>query len=196
MDNKPYKHPERGYVINDADHGTIFIGEDPPGGRQRQIEIHSASNAALKLFKDGGFEIQSQPTAKTADNILSNAQDGLLIKSNNAGKENQGIHIDAGGGSITFSAREIIFESTANDKNLVIRSAHNLSLEAGDTLRLEGSVVGIGAKTRMVVASCGPLYMFSNAGVSIVEPKISLSPANLLESIQSLAFNMFNCFKI
>lgn len=72
-----YKHPPKGYVINDGDYGTIFIGEDKETVRKRQIEIHSASDAAVKLFQDGGFEIQSQPTSKLADNILSQSKEGL-----------------------------------------------------------------------------------------------------------------------
>jgi uncharacterized protein (DUF2345 family) len=181
-----YKHPPKGYVINDGDYGSIFIGEDTGVQRQRQIEIHSASNACLKLFKDGGFEIQSQSSSKTADNILSRAKEGLTIKSTG-----DGIRIDAGTGEITFSARSIRFESSGSDQNLVIRSNGNLQLEAGDTIKLDGSVVAIGARNKMVLRSPGPIYMNSGAGISIVEPKSSLVPKNLLQVVQSLATNLF-----
>jgi hypothetical protein len=181
-----YKEPKRGYVINDSDYGTIFIGEDKGEKRQRQVEIHSASDACLKLFKDGGFEIQSQPSSKTADNILSRSKEGLNIKSTG-----DGIRIDAGNGEITFSARAIRFESTGNDQNLIIRSGGNLQLEAGDTIKLDGSVVALGARNKMVLRSPGPIYINSSTGVSIVEPKVSLCPKNLLQVVQTLATNIF-----
>lgn len=180
-----YKHPPNGYVLNNSDYGSVFIGEDKEK-RTRQVEIHSASDACLKLFKDGGFEIQSQPSAELKDNILSQSKHGLAIKSTG-----NGIHIDAGNGEITLSARAIRFESTGNDQNLVIRSKGNLDLEAADTLKLNGSVIAIGARSRMLLRSPGPIYINSSAGVSIVEPKLSLVPTNLLQVVQTLATNIF-----
>jgi len=180
-----YKHP-KGFVINDADYGSIFIGEDDKVDRTRQIEIHSASDACIKLFKDGGFEIQSQATSDTADNILSQSPHGLNIKSTG-----DGIHLDAGNGEITLKARSIRFESSGSDQNFVIRSKANIDIDATDTLRLTGSVVAAGARTRMLLRSPGPIYINSDTGVSIVEPKISLCPANLLSFVQTLATNVF-----
>jgi hypothetical protein len=187
--SKPYQHPKDGYVINDSQYGSIYIGEDSADHRQRQVELHSASDAAVKLFKDGGFEISSQPTAKLKDNILSRAKNGLTIVSES--DLNGGITIDAGSGEITLRARSIKFESTANDRPMVIRSEHNLNIEAGDTLKIKGDVVAIGAETRMLLRSPGPIYINSDAGVTIIEPKISLAPTNLLSFVQSLATNIF-----
>lgn len=179
-----YKSPPKGYVINDADYGTIFIGEDEGVERKRQMELHATSNACIKLFKDGGFEIQSSPSATIGDNILSQSKNGLFVKGKN-------IHLDAGNGEITLSARSIRFESTGNDQNLVVRSNGNIQLEAADTIKLDSSVVAVGAKTRMLLHSKGPIYINSKAGVSIVEPKISLTPTNLLQSVQSMVNNFF-----
>ena len=49
--------PQKGYVFNDSKFGSLFIGSDAGAGvkRPRQVELHSASNAHLKLFEDGGF---------------------------------------------------------------------------------------------------------------------------------------------
>lgn len=179
-----YKHPPKGYVINDGDHGTIFIGEDKETARPRQIELHSASDAAIKLFKDGGFEIQSKPTAKKADNILSEASEGLAIKGKN-------IRLSADG-EITISARSIKFESTGNDNPFIIRSNQNIQVEANNTIKVDGSVVGIGARTRMLFRSPGPIRMFTDIGFSCVEPTASLVPQNLLNSVIISALNMFN----
>lgn len=179
-----YKHPPKGYVINDGDYGTIFIGEDKETVRKRQIEIHSASDAAVKLFQDGGFEIQSQSTSKLADNIVSRSQEGLAIKGKN-------IRLSADG-EITISARAIRFESTGSDTPFIIRSGQNMELYANNTIKVDGSVVGIGARTRMLFRSPGPIRMFTDAGFSCVEPTASLVPQNLLNSVIISALNMFN----
>lgn len=178
-----YKHPPKGYVINDGDYGTIFIGEDKDTNRTRQVELHSASDACLKLFKDGGFEISSQETSKLADNICSRSQEGLAIKATN-------IRLSADQ-EITLSARSIRFESTGGDSSFVIRSANNVQIEADDTIKLDGSVVGVGARTRMLLRSSGPIYINSSAGVSIVEPITSLTPTNLLSFVQTMASTIF-----
>jgi len=177
------ENPSNGYVINDSSYGTIFIGEDSDTkGRIRQIEIHSASDGCIKLFKDSGFELQSQTTA-SSDNIISRSKDGLFV----AGKN---IHLDAKGGTITLSAREIRFESTASDQTFKISANKNLELNA-DNVKITGSEVAIGAKNRMLLRSSGPIYINSDAGVSIVEPKLSLTPTNLLSLVQTLSTNVF-----
>ena len=51
---RPEEQESKGFVINDPAAGTIYIGEDVKTERTRQVEIHSASGAHLKLFKDGG----------------------------------------------------------------------------------------------------------------------------------------------
>jgi uncharacterized protein (DUF2345 family) len=183
-----YQHPS-GYVINNADYGSIFIGEDKGTQRTRQIELHSASNAALKLFSDGGFQIQSQKSGTSGsnkeDSIVSRSDDGLFINADS------NIHISAGPtGAITLAAREIRFESTAHDETFVIRATKNLQLQA-DNIKIDGGTVAIGAKVKMLLRSPGPIYINSSAGVSIVEPKLSLCPKNLLQVVQTLSSNVF-----
>lgn len=175
------KTPQNGYVCN-YDDGAFFIGSDKDAGstRTRQVELRSTSNACLKLFEDGGWEIQSASTSKSADSIVSRSKEGLNIK--NTG---DGIRIDAGGGTLTLAARTIRFESSGSDQNFKIKSTGNIELDADDSLILNGSVVAVGAKTRMLLNSVGPIKIFSNAGVSIVEPKTSLCPSGLLESVQN-----------
>jgi hypothetical protein len=169
-----YVPPQTGYVLNDAADGTIFIGSDEKVKdtvRPRQIEIHSTSNACIKLYKDGGFEIRGQSTGTSADNIISECKDGLAVSAKN-------IRLDAGNGEITLAARSVRFESTGTDQDFVLRSNGNLKIEAGDTLKLEGSVVAIGARTRMAIFSGGGLYI-NGTTVSISEPQTKLKPPTL-----------------
>lgn len=175
--------PKTGYVLNDAAAGTIFIGTDDNVSRKRQIELHATSNACIKLYEDGGFEIQGQATGQHADNIISQCKEGLVIKANN-------IRFDAGGGEITFAARTIRYESTGTDQDLVIRANGNLKLEAGDTVRIDGSVVAIGARTRMAIYSKGSLNI-RGGSVNISEPKTKLIPTSLSDFTDILLSNLF-----
>lgn len=179
-----YKECYPALVVNDPNAGTIFVGEDEGTARTRQVEVHAASNACIKLFEDGGFEIQGKSTAKFADNIVSECVDGLVIKAKN-------IRLDAGNGELTFAARSIRYESTGSDQDLVIRSNGNIKIEAGDTLRLDGSVLALGARTRMAIACKGNIYVKSNGTFTVVEPQTKLIPTSLSDFTNLLFQNIF-----
>lgn len=177
---KPEEKEAKGFVISDPQAGTLFIGEDVKTPRTRQVELHSSSGAHLKLFKDGGFELSGEP-CDTADNIVSNATEGLNIFS--SGKN---LRIDAGSGILTLAAREIRFESSAADEAFVFRSAQNIIIEAGDSIKLNASNISIGARNKLLLASKGPIYMKGTGGVTIIEPKSSLIPTSLGDFVDKL----------
>lgn len=173
--------PQPGYVFNDSKFGSLFIGSDKGTKvkRPRQVELHSASNAHLKLFDDGGFELTSNPTARECDNINSNSKDGLLIQGNN-------IRLDARGGELTLAARVIRFESSASDQTLVLRSSNNIEIEAADTVRICASNIAIGAKNKLILSSKGPTYLRGTGGVTIIEPRSKLIPTSLGELVDKI----------
>lgn len=173
--------PPSGYVINDSNYGTIYIGEDDPIRRQRHIEIHSANDGVIKLFKDGGFEIQSSAGSKS-DNITSRASEAFVISGKN-------IIINADN-ELVLKGKQIKFESTSKDSAFVLRANSDLHIEA-DNIKIDGGTVNVGAKTRMFLRSPGPIYINSDSGVTVVEPRISLTPSNILGLIQTLAQNVF-----
>lgn len=182
--SKEYQEPQVGFVLNDAADGTIFIGTDEGVTRPRQIEIHATSNACIKLFEDGGFEIQGQAGGKFADNISSTCKDGLVIRGKN-------IRLDAGNGELTFAARSIRYESSGHDQNLVISSKGNLDIRANDTVRIDGSVVAVGARTRMAIGCRGSIYVKANGGFTVIEPKTKLIPTSLSDFTNILFQNLF-----
>lgn len=178
---KPEEKEVTGFVISDPQAGTLFIGEDVKVDRTRQVELHSTSGAHVKLFKDGGFEIHGQP-CDTADNIESNAVDGLNILS--SGKN---LRIDAGpGGILTLAARTIRFESSAADETLVFRSANNIEISAADSIKINAANIAIGARNKLVIASKGPMYIKGSGGVTIIEPRSTLIPTSLGDVIDKL----------
>lgn len=176
---KPQPQPT-GYVFNDPQDGTLIIGKDPDSKRPRQIEIASQSLGCIRLFGDGGFDIRSNPSSQLKDNIISNSKHGLGIYSNG-----KGINIDAGNGELTIRARSIVIEATgAEEAGITFRSAHHISLDATDTMKIEGCNVAIAAKNKMLIASKGLLNIKGNGGVVITEPKQKLIPTSVSDVIQ------------
>lgn len=180
----------KGYIINDPDYGTISIGRDKDTERPRQVQISSASAAAIRLFEDGGFEIRSAQGGEEQkpDNILSQSKLGLHIVTK--GDE---IVINAGKtGTIKFSARDIILEATGSDAGgITLRSNNNVTIDAADNISIEGSQVAVGAKYKMFIGTSGPFILRGRGGVSIIEPKTSLIPktiSDVTDKVLSLIF--------
>jgi hypothetical protein len=175
---KPEEQEKTGYTLCDPQNGTLFIGESTEKGRLRQCELHSTSGAHIKFFKDGGFEVHSNP-GDGADNIDSNQKEGLNIKSSGD------LRIDSAG-VLTLKAREIRFESSAADEAFIFRSSQNIIIEAGDSVRINAANVAIGARNKLILASKGPIYMKGNGGVTIIEPKSALIPTSLGDFVDKL----------
>jgi hypothetical protein len=177
---KPEEKEQTGFVVGDPQHGSLFISESVEKSRTRQVELHSTSGAHLKLFKDGGFELHGNP-CDVSDNIDSNAAEGLNIRS--SGKN---LRIDAGNGILTLAAREIRFESTAADEAFIFRSAQNIIIEAGDSIKLNAANIAIGARNKLVLASKGPIYIRGTGGVTIIEPRATVIPTSLGDFVDKL----------
>ena len=184
-EDKKLKSELTGYVINDPQYGVVFIGEDADTktNRIRQVQISSQSLSTLKLFKDGGFELCSSASAKVADNICSNAQDGLMIKGSN-------IILEATD-QISLSARSIKLHSTGEDKTLILRSNGNIEVDAADDVRIESANVAIGARYKMFVGTAGPFILRGKGGVTIIEPKSKLIPTSVRDVVDKVLEQVF-----
>ena len=106
-----------------------------------------------------------------------------MVKGNNIR-----LHAD---NEITLSARSIRFESTGSDETFVIRSKGNMSLEVDDTLKIDSSVAAIGGRSRMFIASSGPINIKGKGGVSIVEPRQTLIPTSLNDVLNLALAQLF-----
>lgn len=179
---KPKSSPT-GYVINDPQDGTIYVGKNQ-GDRPRQIELQAQSLGDLQIFEDGGFHIRSNKSSTRADNIESNSKDGLTIYA-----DGKGIYLDAKNGTITLRARDIVFESTSSDETgITVRSLTNINLDAGDNIKIEGSNVAVAGRNKLIIASKGLLNIRGNGGVLISEPKTKLFPTSISDVIK-IAFS-------
>ena len=178
-----------GFVFNDPEFGSIYIGEDD-SNRKRQVQISSASGATVKLFENGGFEIQSQKPSKDddlADHIVSRQSQGLKIVSENGGD----IDIRTEG-KFTVKASEIAFEATNQKSDFIIKSNSNIRMDAGDTLKITGSNVGIGARNKMVIRSRGGIFTSDITSISSGNsPLIPTSLSGLFNKIvENLLFDI------
>jgi len=178
---RPEEKESVGYSFDDPKYGSLFISESVEKGRTRQVELHSASGAHLKLYKDGGFELSGEPN-DTGDNIVSRSKEGLFVIADGGG----GIKIDAGNGVLTLAAREIRYECTAADEPMVIRSGQNIIIEAADSVKINAANVAIGARNKLLLASKGAIYMKGTGGVTIIEPKAALIPTNLGDFVDKI----------
>jgi hypothetical protein len=173
-----------GFVFNDPEFGTIYIGEDD-SDRKRQIQISSASGATVKLFENGGFEIQSQKPSKNddyADHIVSRQSQGLKIISENGGD----IDIRTEG-KFTVKASEIALEATNQKSDLIIKSNSNIRMDAGDTLKMTGANVGLGARNKMVIRSTGGIFQ---SDTTMISTSTSLIPTSLGDLFNKLVENL------
>lgn len=173
-----------GFVFNDPEFGTIYIGEDD-SDRKRQIQISSASGATVKLFENGGFEIQSQKPSKSddyADHIVSRQSQGLKIVSENGGD----IDIRTEG-KFTVKASEIALESTKQKSDFIIKSNSNIRIDAGDTLKVTGANVGIGARNKMVIRANGGIYQ---SDTTMISTSASLIPTSLNDLFNKIVENL------
>lgn len=174
----------KGFVFNDPEFGTIYIGKDE-SGRKRQIQISAASGATVKLFENGGFEIQSQKSMVNdgfSDNIVSRQKEGLKIVSEVGGDID--IRTD---GKFTVKAREIAFEATSSKSDFIIKSNSNIRIDASDTLKLTGANLGIGARNKMVLRSEGGIYQSSTVMIST---NASLIPTSLKDLFSKIVENL------
>jgi len=178
----------KGFVFNDPEFGTIYIGKDA-ANRKRQIQISSASGATVKLFENGGFEIQSQKPSKKdsyADHIISRQSEGLKIVSENGGDID--IRTD---GKFTVKASEIALEATSQKSDFIIKSNSNIRIDSGDTLKMTGANVGIGARNKMVLRSVGGIYQSNTVMISTNASLIPTSLKDLFDKIvENLLFDL------
>ena len=169
-----------GLVFYDRDSGVLIIGKDDLD-RVREIQLSSSSGASLKLFKDGAFEILSQPSSILADNITSKSQHGLKIYSNGD------LNIQSEG-KITLKGTQVIIENTSSKDDLVLKNENGgIRIEAENNLGIKGKNIAISATRNCVMRSNGNVYIVSEGGqIFIVEPKSKLIPSSILDVVNKV----------
>ena len=170
------QHPECGHI-------TMGDEKDDDVKRKRDVGLYGGSANALRLFKDGGFELRSSDDDSEQETlgstILQACKDGkLLIKSLGD------LHIDVAG-EFTVSANKIKMEAlNASDKGINLKAKHDIRIEADNNVIISADNVTIDAKERILSHSEGWTVLIGQY-IRLHEPITKICPAFLEEYIEN-----------
>ena len=164
------QHPECGHL-------TMGDEKDKDVTRPRDIGLYGGSANALRLFKDGGFELRSSDDDSKQETlgstILQACKDGkLLIKSLGD------LHIDVAG-EFTVDADIIKMRAlNASEHGINLKAKHDIRLESDNNVIIKGDNITIDAKERIVSHSEGWQILIGQC-IRLHEPQTKLCPAPL-----------------
>ena len=167
-------------IIGNPQDGFIRVGIETSGKvtRKSQVQVSSGSKAALRLFKDGGWELKSNEN-KIGSEIIQKGEGPLIIKSEG------NIDIDCDG-TFSVTARDIVMKSTHPvEGDIVLNSAHNFRANVENYAIIMGTQVTLDAKQTLISHCEGMHYIVGNS-VRIHEPVSKLIPPNFGKAINKL----------
>ena len=167
-------------IIGNPQDGVIRVGIETSGKvkRKSQVQVSSGSKAALRLFKDGGWELKSSEN-KPGSEIIQKGEGPLIIKSEG------NIDIDCDG-TFSVTARDIVMKSTHPvEGDIVLNSAHNFRANVENYAIIMGTQVTLDAKQTLISHCEGMHYIVGNS-VRIHEPVSKLIPPNFGKAINKL----------
>ena len=164
------QHPECGHL-------TMGDEKDKDVERPRDIGLYGGSANALRLFKDGGFELRSSDDDSEQETrgsmILQACKDGKLII-----KSEGDLHIDVAG-DFTVSANKIKMEAlNASEDGINLKAKHDIRLESDNNVIIKGDNITIDAKERIVSHSEGWQILIGQC-IRLHEPQTKLCPPAL-----------------
>ena len=160
--------------------GFICIGEedDPKVVRKSEIQASAGSACALRLFKDGGWELKSSDNEK-GSYIIQKGNGALNILSEGD------INIECKG-TFGVKANDIVLETTScNDGDVVINAKHNFKVNALNYAIISGGDVTIDAKSKLISYSENMNYVIGRF-ITLHEPTSKLLPPKMVKHIKSL----------
>ena len=170
------QHPECGHL-------TMGDEKDKDVTRPRDIGLYGGSANALRLFKDGGFELRSSDDDSEQETrgsmILQACKDGKLVI-----KSEGDLHIDVAG-EFTVSANKIKMEAlNASEDGINLKAKHDIRIDADNNILMTADNITIDAKERILSHSVGWTTIIGQI-VRIHEPVTKLCPAPLEDYIKN-----------
>ena len=171
-------------IINHAECGHLTFGEEKDGEteRPRDVGLYAGDSNALRLFRDGGFELRSSESAgenkirgSSIMQVCNNAT--LLINSE---------------GDVTIRARNKlrlvadlveIEAKNASTEGVTIIAEHDINLRANNNTIITSDNITIDAKERIVSHSEGWQILIGQY-IRLHEPQTKICPAFLKEYIE------------
>jgi hypothetical protein len=169
-------------VISHPSGGFLAIGDQTvkKAERRRTAQLGGSTGASVRIFEDGGWDIRSTSNDK-GSSLVQTGKGPLSIYS-------EGDLIIDVKGTLSMKAKDIIMESKGTDGDIVLNSAHDIRLDAGNNVKVLGTMVGLFSDSKMILASQGWNIIRGNP-LRFVEPKSKLIPTSLLEFAESVIEN-------
>lgn len=171
-------------IINHAECGHLTFGEEKDGEteRPRDVGLYAGDSNALRLFRDGGFELRSSESAgenkikgSSIMQVCNNAT--LLVNSE---------------GDVTIRARNKlrlvadlveIEAKNASTNGVTIIAEHDIKLRANNNTIITSDNITIDAKERILSHSQGWQILIGQY-IRLHEPQTKICPAFLKEYIE------------
>ena len=170
------QHPECGHL-------TMGDEKDKDVTRPRDIGLYGGSANALRLFKDGGFELRSSDDDSEQETkgslILQACKNGRLVI-----KSEGDLNIDVAG-EFTVSANKIKMEAlNASEDGINLKAKHDIRIDADNNILMTADNITIDAKERILSHSVGWTVLIGQY-IRLHEPITKICPAFLEEYIDN-----------
>ena len=169
-------------IIQHSECGHLTFGDEKKdSNRARDVGLYAGDSNALRLFRDGGFELrssESQGTNQTKGSAIMQVCDNAPLTMNSEGD----IFIRAKN-KLVLRADHIEIESThGSTEGVVIKAKHDINIRADNNIIMTSDNITLDAKERVLTHSEGWTVLIGQY-VRIHEPQTKICPAFLEEYI-------------
>jgi len=171
-------------IINHAECGHLTFGDEKiNSGRPRDVGLYAGDSNALRLFRDGGFELRS------SESQGANLLQGSLI---NQVCDDAPLSINSEGDIIIRAKNKIILEAdlveieatNKSDDGVTIMAEHDIKLRAKNNTIITSDNITIDAHERILSHSEGWTVLIGQY-IRLHEPQTKICPAFLEEYIDN-----------
>ena len=171
-------------IIQHSECGHLTFGEEKDGEtqRKRDVGLYGGESNALRLFRDGGFELRSSE----AEGSNQTKGSSIMQVCNNAPLtiDSEGNIIIRAKNKLILKADLIEIESTnASEDGVTIIAEHDIKLRAKNNTIITSDNITIDAKERIVSHSEGWQILIGQY-IRLHEPQTKICPAFLKEYIE------------
>ena len=169
-------------IIQHSECGHLTFGDEKKNSnRARDVGLYAGDSNALRLFRDGGFELrssESQGTNQTFGSNIMQVCDNAPLTMNSEGD----IYIRAKN-KLVLKADHIEIESLhGSTEGVVIKAKHDINIRADNNIIMTSDNITLDAKERVLTHSEGWTILIGQY-VRIHEPQTKICPAFLEEYI-------------
>ena len=169
-------------IIQHSECGHLTFGDEKKdSNRARDVGLYAGDSNALRLFRDGGFELrssESQGKNQKSGSSIMQVCDNAPLTMNSEGD----IFIRAKN-KLVLRADHIEIESThGSTEGVVIKAKHDINIRADNNIIMTSDNITLDAKERVLTHSEGWTVLIGQY-IRLHEPQTKICPAFLEEYI-------------